>query len=254
MYNEGGPVTVTDTNFYSNTISNTAPPSGGSAVYHTVGTSFSGTLKLSKVTFRNPQPPHDSMIVANEPMEWTCQLGQWAPSTGTIDAANFTGCPYLCPSGTVGLATGLTSANDCTACPTGQQCPEAGMGAGLKCAVGKRSPGVGAQACLNCGPGTATDQVGQASCTPCRPGSATTVEGSSTCTACGIGEYASGNGTVACKGCPSFATTDVEGSSSIDACKCAKGFYEDVNDAGSMVCSACPVVGCNLSKRANNFH
>ena len=211
------------------------PQAQGSAIFVAAG-----AVKLSNTTFANPGPPLDSMIVAQATIEWTCNLGQWAPLTGIIAAVNFTGCPYNCPPGTIGLTTSLSSANDCTSCPMGQQCPEAGMGAGLDCPAGQRAPVVGAQACLDCGPGTATDQVKQVSCSQCAPGFAAAGEGSTTCTACAVGEYTSGNGTVACKACPSFSTTDDVGTTSIDACQCAKGFYEDVNDEGSKVCSACP--------------
>ena len=181
------------------------------------------------------------MIVALVAIEWTCNLGQWAPLTGVVPAVNFTGCPYNCPPGTIGLATSLTSADGCTSCPIGQQCPEAGMSAGLDCPAGKHAPDVSTQVCLDCGLGTSTNNwVGQTSCTPCAPGFAAAGEGTATCIACKVGEYTSGNRTVACKACPSFSTTDVEGSTSIDACQCAKGFYEEVNDAESKVCSACP--------------
>ena len=76
------------------------------------------TVKLSNITWANPGPSLDSMIMAGGPLEWTCNLGQWAPSTSVIAAMNFTGCPYSptnnCPSGTIGLATDLTSATDLT--------------------------------------------------------------------------------------------------------------------------------------------
>ena len=38
------------------------------------------------------------------------KLGGWTPIGGTIPAMNFTGCAYLCPPGTIGLAADLTSA------------------------------------------------------------------------------------------------------------------------------------------------
>ena len=210
------------------------PQAQGSAIFVQFG-----TVKLSNTTFANPGPSLDSMIVAQATIEWTCNLGQWAPLTGIIAAVNFTGCPYNCPPGTIGLTTSLSSANDCTSCPMGQQCPEAGMGAGLDCPAGQRAPVVGAQACLDCGPGTATDQVKQVSCSQCAPGFATAAEGSTTCTTCAVGEYARGNGTVACKACPAFSTTSTAGATTVQSCSCIEGYIFDIDTTGRVVCQQC---------------
>ena len=251
MVINSGTVTVTDTNFYSNMCED------GSDIYLGplgVSRAYQGTIKMSNCSFLCPIEGGfcwDSQIVAIEPIEWTCSLGSWAPSTGTIAGTNFTGCPFLCPAGTVGLTTDLTSANECTSCPTGQECPEDGMGAGLDCPPGMRAPGVGSQACLDCGPGTATNQTGQLICPQCVPGFATAAEGSMSCTACDIGEYASSNGTVACKACPAFSTTIASGATTVHECTCVQGYFFDLEDStGRAKCQQC---GNVLAFSTTNF-
>ena len=226
-----------------------------SAVFISIdGSADDLTTSMKNCTWRN----HDdtiAMISTVASIQWTCQLGQWSPLTGTIDATDFTGCAYLCPKGTIGASTNLTSASQCSSCPRSQHCPEQGMGEGIACPVGTYSPNLGSQSCLDCGPGRYNDRVGQESCTKCAPGSATATEGSITCTECATGEYAGGNGFAACKVCPSFSTTDAVGSTSIDDCQCAKGFYEIADiTAGSKACNACPEGGTTSGAGSMSFN
>jgi hypothetical protein len=72
---------------------------------------------ISGCTFVNHDLSDATMIAAISPLTWHCQLGQWAPLSGTIPrrgaSPDFFGCPYRCPLGSFGDRTDFTTAEEC---------------------------------------------------------------------------------------------------------------------------------------------
>lgn len=94
--------------------------------------------------------------------------------------------------------------------------------------------------CTECPRGKYADdgkQVGE-SCEPCTAGSYSSREGSTRCFTCESGEYQNVDASTACKECPEN-TTSVQGSDSIEQCRCQQGFYSLLGTPGTS-CRPCP--------------
>ena len=127
---------------------------------------------LASMRFVNNTAKH--AVVAYVPINWTCNLGQWASQSGIVQMLDFDGCPNACAPGFVGNITSSTIATCGGACPVGHTCP-AGTIVPQPCPRGTHMPTTGA------GDNT--------SCIPCAPGQFAPFEGTTRCTACPRGFY-----------------------------------------------------------------
>ena len=152
------------------------------------------TSLLYNVTFRN----HDAsrvMIKANVPLTWRCHLGQWMGPINELDGVDFNGCLGSCPVGSIGERDDLTSADECTPCPTGHHCNVTGLSAGIPCPVGTVKPTLGGRSqadCLECPAGQYNNRTGEEECRLCPAKSFAALPGAPDCTvcsACGIGQF-----------------------------------------------------------------
>ena len=188
---------------------------------------------LTDCTFRNHNVAAGSVIQAQNALSWHCPLGKWAPLTGAIprpgqQGADFTGCPYSCPLGTIGDRPNITSSEDCQSCPRGHYCSERGLAVPYPCPAGKRMPSLGARSaedCLPCGLGQFSSEAAQAQCSICPPGT-----------------FAEEDGSVGCSSCPSGGwCPDAGGTNRLVLRKCPAGTYNPDEGASSNAsCRACP--------------
>ena len=151
----------------------------------------------------------------------------------------------MCPAGTYGLTSGLTSASCsgvCTPVP-GRYCPVASTSAGpLQCPIGQYSP-VGAL--LQCGgapAGTFVSATGGSTAVPCGVGQYS-LGGAHMCTPCPPGTFGNSTGlqSSTCSGRCSAAAGSFCGSGMVNSSGqlCPAGYYSD--SAGAAACTPCMV-------------
>ena len=75
----------------------------------------------------------------------------------------------LCPAGTLGAASGMTSEADCDICAAGTFCP-AGASSETLCGAGTFNGEEGQGACERCPAGTYAEDEGATACDACEPG------------------------------------------------------------------------------------
>jgi len=109
---------------------NVATSDSASAIYYE---STSASSMVVGCTFRNHSDTA-ALVVSEKPLSWECQLGQWSPHIGRIDADDFSGCASKCPVGTLGLSTELTSSAGCSSCPAGLSTNAEGAHSVTECA------------------------------------------------------------------------------------------------------------------------
>ena len=137
----------------------------------------------------------------------TIDFGECAPGSTPGEAGlsiradrDFTGCPLLCPRGTLGpggessLLRNLTSgcALGCNTCPAGGTCAAAGLAALTLCGPGHHNPDTGSQtdsSCRPCESGSYQIEAGATACIPCPAGSYIAAKGSTACSLCSAGGY-----------------------------------------------------------------
>ena len=137
----------------------------------------------------------------------TIDFGECAPGSTPGEAGlsiradrDFTGCPLLCPRGTLGpggessLLRNLTSgcALGCNTCPAGGTCAAAGLAALTLCGPGHHNPDTGSQtdsSCRPCESGSYQIEAGATACIPCPAGSYIAAKGSTACSPCSAGGY-----------------------------------------------------------------
>jgi hypothetical protein len=219
----------------------------GSAIYSTQVTSS----LLTDCTFHNHDATASSMILTTSPLNWRCPLGTWAPLTGAIPrpglSPDFTGCPEVCPLGTIGDRPNISNAADCPSCPKGHYCSEPGLAVPYPCPVGTRMPSEGARRandCLPCGAGQFNNQTAQEECQPCPAGSFTAVDGSVSCTACPSGGWcpdAGGTSRLVQRECPAGSYNPDEGASTNASCRlCPFGTANPIpGQSSSSACVTC---------------
>ena len=136
---------------------------------------------------------------------------------------DFTGCPVLCPRGTLGpggessFLRNLTSgcALGCNTCPAGGTCAAAGLPALTLCGPGHHNPDTGSQ----------TDN----SCRPCESGSFQTEAGATACIPCPAGSYIAAKGSTACSPCSAGGYCEDVGASSASVFQlCQPGTWSDI--------------------------
>ena len=150
------------------------------SVSPTVGANFSANRGLT-------------VLLALQPLSLRCEPGQW--TTAALDHTasdlpdDFTGCPYSCARGYIGLYANHTGPTCGGECPRGMYC---GRGSSAPCPVGTANGESGAgriEACLSCSPGTFQAAEGSTACASCQPGSTVDVVGQTSCAACKAGGY-----------------------------------------------------------------
>ena len=137
----------------------------------------------------------------------TIDFGDCAPGSTPGEAGlsiradrDFTGCPVLCPRGTLGpggessFLRNLTSgcALGCNTCPAGGTCAAAGLPALTLCRPGHHNPDTGSQtdsSCRPCASGSYQTEAGATACVSCPAGSYIAAKGSTTCSPCSAGGY-----------------------------------------------------------------
>jgi len=116
-FSNSGPVYVDSVSFRDNQGTSTEP----SAIYsrHNARNSIflSNVVVSSNVTYTGPTILADALT-----LNFTCPLGRWMRQDGRMQI-DFDGCAFECLPGTYGASPFLTSAADCTACPTGKTSP-----------------------------------------------------------------------------------------------------------------------------------
>ena len=165
---------------------------------------------------------------ARSQVQQPCPAGRFGGEKGLVDNGCSGTCAkgFYCESGSLsakaapclpgsyGNTTGLTSQEDCHACP-----------AGASCLLGATSP-------TPCAAGTVAENTSAGECTQCVAGSFQSKKGETVCNACSIGGY-----------CP-FGASLVQ--------PCAAGSFGNSSGLASQAgCSACPPGhACSLGARA----
>jgi len=120
-----GELLLSDSQFEANA----ANSDSASAIFYQ---SSSTSSLVVGCTFRNHSDAA-ALVTSETPLTWECQLGQWSPHVGRIDANDFSGCASKCPVGTLGLSAYLTSSDECSACPAGLSTDEEGARSVTEC-------------------------------------------------------------------------------------------------------------------------
>ena len=116
----------------------------------------------------------------------------------------------VCTACSAGTYSSESHATECTSCPKGGWCPEAGASSALvfrPCMVGTYNPNTGAESnasCLACPPGKANPVPGSddvSACKPCHPGSHAPINGTDVCVLCPMGTYQDASGETVCESC-----------------------------------------------------
>ena len=168
-----------------------APISTGAAIYFE---GEEGSIAVNN-TFLGHDDPSSSVITSVRPLQWSCPLGFYSPSTGEIGRGpgrDWNGCLEGCPPGTIGHRHDLERSTDCQRCPPGMYCNATGMAQGVLCPLGTYNPlggGSSEEACLRCIPGSFSNQTGLTKCQACPPGAFTSHLGSQNCTPCPQGGF-----------------------------------------------------------------
>ena len=208
----GGTLTLNNCGFYSNTAVR------GGGVYF----SSSGGLILQQNTFKD-----------NDATSGPCALDVISANASNSELYNntFIQAPGSCTSGNMISFQPITSFK-CTAhgewmSPTPFSSPPATF-------TGCR---------YKCDPGTYGNSLSlqESTCTaPCTIGHYCP-QGSAAPTPCPKDTFMPSTGASVCTNCPTFATTnEANGSTSIAACQCVKGYFMDTDTSGATVCSPCP--------------
>ena len=222
------------------------PDARGIALY----TNVLGDSLVTNCTFRNHDVTSSAVVYAATDLRWHCPLGKWSPLTGNLprindtDLADFTGCVYSCPPGTIGDSPSITEAINCPSCEQGYFCSQPGLAAPIPCPVGTRMPAVGARSedsCLPCGAGQYGNLTGQIECSPCPAGTFTEADGATSCMLCPTGGYCPDAGATSravFHPCPAGTYNPFFGASSAASClTCPAGKANSV--PGSSDGSAC---------------
>jgi hypothetical protein len=184
-----------------------------------------------------------------------------ACAAGTYSAsANASSSCKLCPSGTFGLSSAVSSISGCTMCSPGYYSTAVGASSSSTCTAcpsGTYNSSYGVStltACAVCGGGTFSSS-GSSSCTQCSPGYYSPAGGSSclacpkgtmsgamasNCTVCKPGTYAASVASTLCTPCPPGSSC---GDTTTSPVACSSGAYAL---AGAASCSPCPAgFACN---------
>jgi hypothetical protein len=112
------------------------------------------------------------------------------------------------------------------------------------------------QECASCAAGSECVTQPCTACTPCEAGHYKESIGAAVCSPCPIGRYNAEPGAASinqCLLCPSGASTDQQGSTSYDQCKCNVQRYVGVNADGALSCEVCPA-GAECPDKSCAFH
>ena len=168
----------------------------------------------------------------------------------------FTGCPFLCPLGTLGPGGASSSLRElvsgcalgCEVCPVGGTCAAVGLPALSLCRPGYHNPDTGSQtesSCRPCESGAFQAEAGATACEPCPAGTYAAAKGSTTCTPCAAGGYCEEVGASSasvfelCK--PGTWSDTIGLNSSNDCHPCGVGTYQPISGAtSSSSCLPCP--------------
>jgi hypothetical protein len=169
------------------------------------------------------------------PCTAACPLGSYCTGDSIVN---------LCPAGSYGSVTALTSSTCSGKCLAGYACPPGSMSrnpTSAKCAAGRFS-GEGAISCTLCSPGTSTlSLTGQSSCTSCGAGNFA-LEGAASCTACPAGSWSSDAISSTCTLCAAGTFRATVGGVSISSCvPCTEGFF--CQNDGTIAPAACSTWG-----------
>ena len=183
------------------------------------------------------------------------------PENSVSDVGSNASSDCHCMAGYYGLDQGVpTSNNTCLACEPGKYSAVKKSVGCRECTTAKYSPAA-ASVCLDC-PSNSNSPNGTGVVTGCTCNAGFSGNDGGTCTACAAGKYkiapgespcvdcpahtynpqVSSTSNVSCLGCP-FGTTSRAGSPRRGSCKCAAGYYGDLqNDlaCGGDCCSECP--------------
>ena len=168
----GGAIAASDARFnisHSTFTSCTATSGAGEVLYHrsTSAVIPHETSSIANSTFMVSQNTART-VVALATIVWACQLGFYAPITGTA-TGSFIGCPFQCDAGRYGNTTAETQRTCSGACPTGHSC-EVGSSAPRPCEAGRYGPQAGLATCLPCEAGSYCPNEAMVSCLETPPG------------------------------------------------------------------------------------
>mmetsp|Transcript_38068 Transcript_38068/g.104767 ORF Transcript_38068/g.104767 Transcript_38068/m.104767 type:complete len:1272 (+) Transcript_38068:107-3922(+) len=130
---------------------------------------------------------------------------------------------------------GNTGTNRCMDCIAGRYSSIEGSTTCDICAVGTMSFVNGANECSTCPAGRYAGSFGSTECTECSPGWVQGITGQSECTPCALGKFAEAANATACTSCALHETTTLRGSSSVEDCMCAPGYFQFEGR-----CQSCP--------------
>ena len=240
-------------------------PRGAAVIYKTAIAAYTIAGKLPKMDRATSFESNtgQASVIAQASVKWTCQPGQWMPSTGEF-TGDFVGCAFACAAGSYGDADNYTTASCRDGCPTGSYCP-AGSPQPIPCRAGYVMPAVGAASnlsCIPCAPGSHQPAEGQTKCTSCPAGEWSSSLAASSCelcptggycesegaaselmafTACPAGTFSGGRGATSnstCMGCPAGTFSPFPGATVVDKCKpCPQGTY--ASSMGAAECTQC---------------
>ena len=159
-----------------------------------------------------------------------CLAGKYAASVGNTDESD---C-FKCATGTFSTTVGATS-NDCQACPTKSNAPQA-SDAQTDCVCNVGSSGPDGGICTTCGIGTYKSEPGAAACDTCPSNSNAPVQSTlvtacicnagwtgpngGNCTQCVAGKYKIVSGKAACIDCSAGKYSTVVGASTDECLDC----------------------------------
>lgn len=137
----------------------------------------------------------------------------------------------LCPSGTYGNHTNLTSIEACKPTPPGSY-STAGSKASMPCASGYFSDAIRQAECTRCPLGKYQEDAGATACKMAEPGHWAVPDAMVRCTHDTYNPNWGKSNQLACESCPPKTTTNrLEGQRSADACVCMTEYY-DPDDFG----------------------
>lgn len=168
---------------------------------------------------------------------WTCspcELGYYRDDS--VDNCR------MCPTGTYGTGTALTSSDDCGRCPLGESTAGSIATSVSDCTMclagtASKNPESGCEDCLA---GSYSDSDGSQTCTECEVGKSSSESAATSCTNCEAGKYSKETRSTQCSDCPSGRYGNSEGAVNPvnDCVQCQPGKY---STGGGTECASCDV-------------
>ena len=151
----------------------------------------------------------------------------------------------LCPAGTLGEASGMTSEDDCSTCDAGTFCP-VGASSATPCSAGTFSASDGQGVCARCAEGTYIGSEGATACLPCEQGHYC-AEGASVALPCDAGSWSASTDLASQAGCSNCPAGSACPTGAAAPTQCLAGEYAAAGSGGQVWSRGRRVRVCDVS-------